>query len=92
MKPSPRVQHHPLLEKFVETKTDLEGKFWQRTVGESPSVISGIEHRKPRPEASLSEVAQRGNRKKALKLCHSEILTHLAAGAVCVTYKMSPEK
>lgn len=86
------LQHYPRLQKEVEMKTALERKFWQRMWGESPSSISGIEHRKPRPEASLSEVAQRGNHKEALKLCHSEILTHLAVGAVCATHKMSPKK
>lgn len=66
-------------------------KFWQRRWG-APSVICGMEHRKPHPKASLSEVAQRGNHKKALKLCHSEILTHPAVGAVCTTCKRSPKK
>lgn len=49
-------------------KTALERKFWQRMWGESPSSISGIEHRKPRPEASLSEVAQRGKHKGGPKI------------------------
>lgn len=71
-------------------KTYLEensGKGWE----ESPSVSSGIENRKPHPKASLSVVAHRGNHKKALKLCSSEILTHLAVGAVYATYKGLPK-
>ena len=90
-KTSIRHQHSLLSEKGVERKTYLEENSGKGG-GEPLCVICGIEHRKPHPKASLSEVAQRGNHKKALKLCHSEILTHLAVGAVCATCKRSPKK
>lgn len=68
-----------------------ERKFWQSMGGEPLGHLWNWAQETP-PQSLPFRSGPEREPQKALKLCHSEILTHLAVGAVCATHKTSPEK